>query len=69
LNRIDGYVTLNARAGTEFGRWFVELFGKNLTNEQGIATVTGDGALPNGAFGVAFIRPRTIGLSLGVRAW
>ena len=69
LRRIGSYQTLDARGGVEFGRWLIELYGKNLTNEKGIATVTGDGALPNGAFGLAYIRPRTIGLSLGVRAW
>ena len=69
LKRVDSYVTLDLRAGTEFGRWLVELYGKNLTNETGIATVDGAGAWPNGAYGLAYIRPRTIGLSLGVRAW
>ena len=69
LRRIGSYVTLDLRAGTEIGRWLVELYGKNLANETGIATVGAAGAFPNGAFGVGYIRPRTIGLSLGVRAW
>jgi hypothetical protein len=62
-------VTLDLRAGTEFGRWLVELYGKNLTNEAGIASVLGAGAFPNSALGLGYIRPRTIGLSLGERAW
>ena len=69
LTRIGSYVTADLRAGTEFGRWLIELYGKNLTNQKGIATVEGAGALPHGAVGLAYIRPRTIGLSLGVRAW
>jgi len=69
LRRIGSYVTADLRAGTEIGRWLLELYGKNLTNEKGIATVEAAGALPNGAVGLAYIRPRTIGLSLGVRAW
>lgn len=69
LRRVPSYVTLDARAGTEVGRWLVELYGKNLTNKKGIATVDGAGAWPNGALGFGYIRPRTIGLSLGVRAW
>ena len=69
LRRIPSYATLDLRAGTEFGRWLVELYGKNMTNETGIATVDGAGALPNKALGLGYIRPRTIGLSLGVRAW
>jgi iron complex outermembrane recepter protein len=69
LRRIGSYVTLDLRAGTEVGRWLLELYGKNLTNETGIVSVDGAGALPNRALGLAYIRPRTIGLSLGVRAW
>ena len=69
LHTIGSYVTVDLRAGTEVGRWLVELYGKNLTDETGIATVSAAGAFPNGALGLAYIRPRTIGLSLGVRAW
>jgi iron complex outermembrane receptor protein len=69
LTTIGSYVTADLRAGTEIGRWLLEIYGKNLTNEKGIVTVDAAGALPNGAVGLAYIRPRTIGLSLGVRAW
>jgi iron complex outermembrane recepter protein len=69
LRTIGSYVTLDLRTGVEVGRWLLELYGKNLTNEDGIATVAAAGAFPNRALGLAYIRPRTIGLSLGVRAW
>jgi len=69
LRKIDSYMTLDARVGAEVGRWLLELYGKNLSNEDGIATVTGAGAFPNRAVGLAFIQPRTFGISLGVRAW
>jgi iron complex outermembrane receptor protein len=69
LRTIGSYQSVDLRAGTEFGRFLVELYGKNVTNEKGIANVTGDGAFPNGAFGLGYIRPRTVGLSVGVRAW
>lgn len=69
LRRIGSYVTLDARAGTEIGRWLLEIYGKNLTNEKGIGTVDAAGAFPNRALGLGYIRPRTIGLSLGIRAW
>jgi outer membrane receptor protein involved in Fe transport len=69
LRTIESYVTADLRVGTEIGRLLIELYGKNLTNETGIATVGDAGALPNGALGLGFIRPRTIGLALGVRAW
>ena len=35
----------------------------------GIVSVTLDGALPNGAYGLSIIRPRTVGLAVGVRFW
>ena len=69
LRRIDGYASVDLRAGTEIGHWSLEIYGRNLANEAGIATVDGAGAFPNGALGFAYIRPRTFGVSLGVRAW
>jgi outer membrane receptor protein involved in Fe transport len=67
--RIDSYVTFDLRAGAYIGRWSLELYGRNLTNEMGVVSVTTEGALPNGAYGLSVIRPRTIGLSVGVRFW
>jgi outer membrane receptor protein involved in Fe transport len=68
-SRIDSYTTLDLRAGLYSGRWSLELYGRNLTNEMGIVSVTTEGVLPNGAYGLAIIRPRTVGLSVGVRFW
>jgi outer membrane receptor protein involved in Fe transport len=68
--RIDSYLTLDLRAGLYSGRWSFELYGRNLTNEMGVVSVTDVGDnLPNGAYGLAIIRPRTVGLSVGVRFW
>jgi outer membrane receptor protein involved in Fe transport len=67
--RIDSYTTLDLRAGLYSGRWSLELYGRNLNNEMGIVSVTQEGALPNGAYGLSIIRPRTVGLSVGVRFW
>jgi outer membrane receptor protein involved in Fe transport len=67
--RIDSYVTLDLRAGLFSGRWSFELYGRNLGNETGVVSVTTEGALPNGAYGLSIIRPRTVGLSVGVRFW
>jgi hypothetical protein len=69
IRRADSYVTLNLRAGVYHGRWSVELYGKNLTNDQGVTNISGAGPLPNGALGLSVIRPRTIGLSIGTRFW
>jgi outer membrane receptor protein involved in Fe transport len=66
---LDSYVTVDHRVAAYVGRWSLELYGKNLTNEMGIAFVDTAGNLPNGAYGIALIRPRTIGVSVGLRFW
>jgi len=69
LLKLDSYTTLDLRAGAHSGRWSFEIYGKNLGNEMGVVAVDTTGGLPNGAYGLALIRPRTIGLSVGVRVW
>jgi outer membrane receptor protein involved in Fe transport len=67
------------RVGVDFERWSVGLYGKNLTDERGVAAL-GQSASPGGGgifdqdaasltLGSTFlvIRPRTIGLTLSVR--
>ena len=39
LRQADGYTTLNLRAGAYLGRWSVEVYGKNLTNERGVTVI------------------------------
>ena len=58
---LDSYVTVDLRTAAYVGRWTFELYGKNLTNEMGIVAVDTAGNLPNGSYGLALIRPRTIG--------
>ncbi|WP_405235074.1 TonB-dependent receptor [Lentisalinibacter orientalis] len=67
LREADAYTTLNARAGIDFGSWSVELYGNNLGDEDGINDINTPGALPNGLIGLALIRPRTVGISVGAR--
>jgi outer membrane receptor protein involved in Fe transport len=59
--KLPDYNTYEARAGISAGRYSMQLFGKNLSDEQGM---TGYGSL--GAFGgtgyAALIRPRVIGV-------
>jgi outer membrane receptor protein involved in Fe transport len=69
LRTLDDYVTLDLRAAAFIGRWTFELYGKNLTDEMGIASVDTSGAYPNGAYGLGLIRPMTVGVSVGVRFW
>jgi outer membrane receptor protein involved in Fe transport len=65
IHELDDYVTVDLRAGLYRGQWSLELYGKNLTNEEGVTALNAPGTLPDGAVGLALIRPRTIGLSLG----
>jgi outer membrane receptor protein involved in Fe transport len=69
IRRADSYVSLNLRAGAYHGRWSVELYGKNLSNDLGVTSIGTAGPLPNGALGLGLTRPRTIGLSVGTRLW
>jgi len=69
IRKADSFATLNLRAGAYFGRWSVELYGKNLTNEMGVTSIGTPGPLPNGALGLGLIRPRTIGVSVATRFW
>jgi outer membrane receptor protein involved in Fe transport len=69
MRRIDSYTTFDLRAGAYLGRWSLELYGRNLTDEMGVVSVGTAGGLPNGAYSLAVIRPRTIGISVGVRFW
>jgi outer membrane receptor protein involved in Fe transport len=63
----DAYTTLDLRTGVLWDNWSLELYGKNVTDEEGITNINGPGNFPNGAGTIALIRPRTIGLSLGLR--
>jgi len=65
--RLDSYTTLNLRAGIDFDTWSVEVYGRNVTNEEGFNDLDPAGALPNGAIGLSLIRPASYGVSLGVR--
>ncbi len=63
--RIPSYAVFDLRAGVDFGRFSVEVYGKNLSNSEGKTSVTGEGNYPFGAIGTGIIRPRTIGVTLG----
>jgi outer membrane receptor protein involved in Fe transport len=76
---LPGYDTTDVRLGVDFERWSIGLYGKNLTDERGVASL-GQSASPGGggiydpdtlswALGSTFlvIRPRTLGLMLSAR--
>lgn len=67
IHEVDSYVTVNVNTGVDFGRWSLELFGRNLTDEMGITSLDSGGFLPNGALALGVIRPRSVGLTLGLQ--
>jgi len=64
--RLGSYGQLDAHAGVDFGRFRVDAFAHNITDSRGITNVGAFGDL-NGNLPAAVIRPRSIGLTLGVR--
>jgi iron complex outermembrane recepter protein len=67
IREADAYTTFDLRTGLLLGKLSIELYGQNLTDERGITDILPEGSYPNGAVGIGTIRPRTIGLSLGMR--
>jgi iron complex outermembrane recepter protein len=60
---LPSYDALDVRAGWDFGKVSVELFGRNLTNDEG-KTSDADGNTPLGALATGVIRPRSYGLTV-----
>jgi outer membrane receptor protein involved in Fe transport len=67
IRELDSYTTLNVRAGLETGRWSLEVYAKNLTDEMGINSISSTDTVATGRVELGMIRPRTIGLTAGVR--
>jgi len=60
---LPAYDMLDVRAGWDFGTVSVELFGRNLTDDDGKTSDAG-GNTPNGAIATGVIRPRSYGLTV-----
>lgn len=73
--RIDGYQTVDLRAGVNFGRFTMQAFARNVFDTYGVVSAGGfpfsvPAALGGNAvplINVSTIRPRTIGLLVGAR--
>ena len=65
LTEVDSYTTLDLRAGLRYERWSFEVYGKNLSDEEGITSVVTSNTIATGRADVAMIRPRTYGLTVG----
>lgn len=63
--QIDGYATVDLRAGARFGAFNVTAFAKNLANSRGLTSAGGFGTRPGTAISASPIRPRTLGITLG----
>ena len=63
----EAYTTLGLRGGILAGRWSFELYGKNLTDETGITSIDSGDEAVTGRAELGVIRPRTFGVSVGVR--
>lgn len=66
---LPSYKTLDIRAGVDLGRWNVEAYAHNLNDSHG-ESFLGNFNLgpfyPNNAAAMSIIRPRTVGLKVGV---
>jgi outer membrane receptor protein involved in Fe transport len=61
---LDGYATLDLRAGVDLGRVSLSVFARNLTDATGFTSAMASPDRPGGV-SVSPIRPRTIGAALG----
>ena len=66
IREIGSYTTLNLRAGLRTERWNFELYGKNVTDENGITSVGTENTPGTGRVDLVTIRPQTFGLLVGV---
>lgn len=64
--KLPTYNTLNLQVGIDDGRYSVELYANNLTNERGINDYANNGG-HNQTGRANFIQPRTIGFQLGAK--
>lgn len=68
IREAPSYTTVDLRAGLDTGRWTFEVYARNLTDERGITSLSGFDPTVSaaGAAQVGIIRPRVVGLTVGV---
>ena len=64
--KLKPFNQFDAHAGVDVGRFRLDAFAHNITNERGIVNLSFFGAV-NGDIAAAVVRPRSFGLSLGYR--
>jgi len=65
--RLSSFDQLDAHAGVDVGRFRVDAFAHNLTDAHGIVSLATFGAPRDGSFAASVIRPRSFGLTAGIR--
>jgi hypothetical protein len=65
--RLGAFSQLDAHAGVTIDRFRIDAFARNLTDSRGITNLGSLGSAPNGALAAALVRPRSYGLTVGVR--
>lgn len=65
--RLGAFSQVDAHAGVTIDRFRIDAFARNLTDSRGITNVGTLGSAPNGALAAALVRPRSYGLTIGVR--
>ena len=72
--RIDGYETVDLRAGVNFGRFTAQAFARNVFDTYGVVSAVGFpftvpanlGGNATPLINVSTVRPRTVGFLVGV---
>ena len=65
VRKISSNSILNLRAGLLAGRWSIEVYGKNVTDELGINSVGAADEAVTGRVELGIVRPRTYGVKVG----
>lgn len=65
--KLGDFSQVDAHAGIDWSRFRVDAFIHNLTDARGIVNLGGPGTAQNGLVAAGVTRPRSIGLTLGVR--
>jgi outer membrane receptor protein involved in Fe transport len=64
---LGDYTSLNLRAGLDTGRWFYEVYAKNVTDELGVQSVGTANSPFTGHVTIGTMTPRTFGITAGAR--
>jgi outer membrane receptor protein involved in Fe transport len=67
VSYLGDYTSLNLRVGLDTGRWFYEIYAKNVTNELGVQSVGTANSPYTGHVTIGMMTPRTLGITAGAR--